>query len=98
MYDCFGTGFAGYKLIFSTVAIYAFLLGLPLAITYVTTGLKEHFSKQIKLVTLCTITLLGGGFFVYDPEISSITAAFIALNFGISIHAVIVRNKAERGL
>ena len=98
MYDCFGTGFAGYRLILSTVAIYAFLLGLPLAITYVATGFKEHFSKQIKLATLCTILLLAGGFFVYGPEISYIAAAFIALNFGISIHAVIVRNKTEGSL
>lgn len=98
MYDCFGTGFSGYELIISTVAIYILLLGLPLAITYVATGFKEHFTKQLKLVALCFIVLLAGGFFVYGPEISYIATAFIVMNFGISIHAVIARNRIEGSL
>jgi hypothetical protein len=98
MYDCFGIGFTDNKLIFVTTVIYVLALATPLAITYVATGFKEYFKRQLNLVVVGFIVLLSGGFFFYNPEISYIATTFIIINLGFSIYAVFARHKIEQSL
>lgn len=92
------TGFSEPEAMVFTFAAYIFILCLPLAITYIATGLKGSLIKQIKLSALALIIVTAGCFILYGPAISYLALILTALNLGFSAHQVLNRHKIEEDL
>ncbi|SIQ49605.1 hypothetical protein [Aquipseudomonas alcaligenes] len=94
----FETGFSDPKAMILTLAGYILILCLPLAITYIATGLKGSLLRQIKLSAVALIIVVAGCFIFYGPTISYLALALAVLSLGFSVHQVLNRHKIEEGL
>ncbi|MBD9417598.1 hypothetical protein IB234_23825 [Pseudomonas sp. PDM16] len=94
----FENGFSEPKAMILTFAGYIFILCLPLAITYIATGLKGSLVGQVKLSALALIIVSAGCFILYGPAISYLALTLAALSLGFSVHQVMNRHKIEEGL
>ena len=98
MYDCFGTGFSDGKLILVMVVIYTFIIGAPIAITYISSGMGQLFQKQLKLASVSVVILITGGYLVFSPKLSYVVAIVTFFNWALAVYAIINRNKLEPNL
>ena len=94
----FETGFSEPKVMILTLAGYILILCLPLAITYIATGLKGSLLSQIKLSAVALIIVVAGCFILYGPAVSYLALALAVLSLGFSVHQVLNRHKIEEGL
>ena len=92
------TGLSEPKAIVITLAAYALMFCMPLAITYIATGLKGSFKKQVKLSAAALVIVIAGCFVFYGPAISYTALTLATVSLGFSVHQVINRHKIEEGL
>lgn len=98
MYSYVETGFAEPTEVILAAALYLFVLCLPIAITYIATGLEGSLLKQVNVAIVSLIIVIAGCFIFYGPSISFTVAALTAINIGFSVHQFINRGAIEKGL
>ncbi|PTU74731.1 hypothetical protein [Pseudomonas mangrovi] len=98
MYSYVETGFAEPTEVILSAAFYLFVLCLPIAITYIATGLKGSLLKQVNVTIVSLIIVVAGCFIFYDPSLSFTALALAAINLGVSVHQFINRRAIEKAL
>lgn len=92
----FEIGFSDPVSILIGAVLYLVALGVPLAISYVSTGFVGPLIKQLRLTAVVLIVLISGGFFFYAPSLSYVAVTAACASFLASVRACVNRHKIEK--